>query len=90
MAKYKHKPLVVEAILCKEALYGFSQEWKALPKWLADHYEKGGVVPTPKGVFLPLGKTSILVNPEDWIVRNEAGDVYFYRAEEFATRYELV
>lgn len=88
--KYRKKPVVVEAIPCRDAMAAFRSDWKALPAWLADAYERGGVVPTPAGVYLPTLEGSMLARPDDMIVRGVAGEVYPCRGDIFAATYDRV
>jgi hypothetical protein len=90
MAQYRKKPVVIEAIPCREALKGFSQNWKLLPKWLEAAYNKGGVVATPQGIYLPTPEGSMLANPDDWIICGVKGEVYPCKPDIFAATYEPV
>lgn len=90
MPKYRKKPIVIEAVTCRYALYGFASEWSALPPWLEAAYEKGGVVPTPKGIFLPTLEGSMLAGLDDWIICGVQGEVYPCKPDIFAATYEPV
>jgi hypothetical protein len=87
---FRKKPVEVEAVRCRDALHAFGHDWKALPLWLSDAYEKGGVVPTPEGVYLPTLEGSMLARPDDWIICGVAGEVYPCKPDIFEATYEAV
>lgn len=90
MAKFRKKPVVIEALLCREAIRAFASHWSGLPKWLEDAYEKGGVVPTCQGIYLPTPEGSMLAGPDDWIIRGIQGELYPCKSDIFSATYEVV
>jgi len=90
MGQFRKKPIVIEAMPCAEALRAFYNDWKALPKWLAEAYERGGVVPTPEGVYLPTLEGSMLAEPTDWIICGIKGEVYPCKPDIFAATYDAL
>lgn len=88
--RYRKKPVVIDAIPCSDAIHAFNSDWGALPKWLADAYEKGGVVPTGTGIYLPTLEGSMLAAPGDWIICGIKGEVYPCRRDIFEETYEVV
>lgn len=90
MPRYQKRAIIIEAIRCEQALYAFTKEWKSLPKWLAEHYEKGGVVVLPKGISLPTLEGEMLASLDDWIIRGVQGEIYPCKPEIFAATYDLV
>lgn len=88
--RFRKKPVVVDAVFCHTALLAFLTNWDALPEWLRVAYEKGGVVPTPEGVYLPTPEGSMLAKRTDWIVRGTQGELYPVKPEIFAEVYEPV
>lgn len=85
---FRKKPVVIEAVPCREAMRAFTGNWSALPPWLAELYEKGGVVPTPEGIYLPTLEGSMLAGKDDWIIRGVKGEVYPCKSDIFAATYE--
>lgn len=90
MAKYRKKPIVIEAVRCNVALDSFESDWKSLPPWLVDAYEKGGVVPTAKGIYLPTLEGTMLAEPGDWIICGVSGEIYPCKPDIFNKTYEAV
>lgn len=86
--RYRKKPVVVEAIKASEAMRMFASEWKALPRWLVEVYERGGVVPTPHGIYLPTPEGSMLANPDDMIICGVKGEIYPCKPDIFAATYD--
>lgn len=86
--KFRSVPKVVDAIRCVDAIHAFSKDWKALPDWLEAAYEKGGVVATPEGVYLPTPEGSMLARREDWIICGTKGELYPCKPDIFEERYE--
>jgi len=88
--KYRKKPVVIEAILCLDALRLAADDWRSLPAWLVKVYESGGVVFTPNGIYLPTLEGSMLANPDDMIICGVQGEVYPCKPDIFAATYEPV
>lgn len=88
--KYRKKPIVIEAIKCKVAMMGFAHTWSLLPDWLVKAYDKGGVVSTPKGIYLPTLEGSMLAQPDDWIICGVNGELYPCKPDIFEKTYEPV
>lgn len=88
MTRYRTRPVPVEAVRCREAQAAFREDWDALPDWLADAYERGGVVPTAYGVYLPTPDGSMLGLQDDWLVRDAAGKLRVYKDDVFAATFE--
>jgi hypothetical protein len=44
MAKYRKKPVVIEAVFCAEVIAAMTDNWKMLPKWVSNAYEEGVIV----------------------------------------------
>jgi hypothetical protein len=90
MPKFRKKPVVVEAIRARDAIRFSANDWEALPVWLRDAYEKGGVVFTDEGVHLPTLEGTMEAKPDDWIICGVKGEVYPCKPDIFAATYEPV
>lgn len=88
--QFRKKPIVVEAIRCRDAMHYMERCWVKLPKWLADAHEKGGVVQTPAGIYLPTLEGLMLAQPDDWIICGVKGEVYPCKPDIFEQTYEAV
>ena len=85
--RFRKKPVVIEAILCREAILGAADNWR-LPQWLKDAYEKGGVVFTMDGIHLPTLEGTMRADADDWIICGVMGELYPCKPDVFAATYE--
>jgi hypothetical protein len=90
MPKFRKKPVVIDAVLCSEAIRCAKSEWMAMPPWLITAYDKGGVVFTDTGIHLPTLEGSMLANPSDMIICGVNGEVYPCKPDIFEKTYEPV
>ena len=90
MIRYRKKPVVIDAILSKDAIKSASQDWKSLPNWLAEAYEKGGIVFFPKGVSINTLEGTMTACPEDYILCGVKGEIYPCKPEIFLATYDRV
>jgi len=95
MAKYGKKPVVIEAWPVSELNAAAAANWKALPKAIADAYEKGGWVfgardGDRRGIFIPTLEGSLFAAPEDMVIRGVKGEFYPCKPDIFAATYEAV
>jgi hypothetical protein len=88
MSKFRKKPVVIEAVLCSDAIRLAESDWLELPKWLRSAYEKGGVLFTEGGIYLPTLEGSMLAQTTDWIICGVKGEVYPCKPDIFEATYE--
>jgi hypothetical protein len=88
--KFRKRPVVIEAIRCRDAIQKFKNDWKGIPDWLAAAYEKGGMVVTDQGIYLPTLEGTMLANPDDWIICGISSEVYPCKPDIFEATYEHV
>ncbi len=91
MPKFVIKPFTVDAIRVVDAIYLAAKDWKSLPPWLSEPYEKGQVVFATKSVLLyspETGKTEAKI--DDWIVKGVKGNLYGCTPELFDETYQEV
>jgi hypothetical protein len=91
MAKFRKKPVVVEAWPVTELSEAAKSNWSALPKQVSDSYEEGLVM------FLGSGMIEIhtlegwhRANTDDMVICGVAGELYPCKPEIFAKTYEVV
>jgi hypothetical protein len=87
---YRKKPVTIQAIRASEAIRAATNDWKALPKWLADAYEKGGVVFAPDGIHLPTLEGTMLARLDDMIICGVQGEIYPCKPDIFEATYEAI
>lgn len=77
MPKFRHKPIEIEAFRAKDALLAASKDWKALPKWLAEAYERGKVLFGNSQIQLQQSNgTWAGAGADDWIICGIKGELY--------------
>lgn len=86
--RFRKKPIVIEATVCRTAMHDAKHNWCALPSWLIAAYDKGGVVFTDEGVYLPTLEGSMLARPDDWIICGVKSEVYPCKPDIFVATYE--
>lgn len=88
--KFRHKPQVVDAIKCSEAIQFSASDWRSLPEWLALEYEKGNIVFARDHIFIRSSdKSSIRASTGDWIV-NSDGFIFPLSEKLFAESYDPI
>jgi len=95
MAKFRKKPVVIEAWPVAELNRAAGNDWEALPKSVADAYETGGwvfgaLVDGRRGIYVPTLEGSLFAAPGDWIIRGIKGEFYPCKPDIFAATYEPV
>lgn len=101
MARYRKKPVVIEAVQVAAAVYngktGNSSLFKCdvLPQWLEDAFTNGTVTVhgndqgyTLLAIKAPEG--TMIAGPADWIIRGVKGELYPCKPEIFEATYEPV
>ena len=93
MAKYRKKPVVIDA----HQFYHFRENWTHAPLWLKDAHS---LEPDTVGAFhVPLGSEKgyivtlegrMTVSPGDWIIKGVAGEIYPCKDSIFRKTYNLV
>lgn len=91
MAKYRKKPVVIEAIPCVEIIYGMEFQWEALPKWVKDAYDDSTIrVITPHGFLVRTLEGSHTALRTDMLIKGVQGEIYPCKRDIFAATYDLV
>lgn len=99
MAKYRKKPVEIEAINCREAHRLMGENWQALPWWFRDAYdgknEAGvktliGVNHPEPGIEVVTLEGTMRADINDWIICGVKGEVYPCKPDIFAATYEPV
>ena len=96
MIKYRTKTSILETILVKDAIHCAANDWKSLPKWLTEAYDRGNVIFTPKKLLLQ--KDPYFAQKNEWIevdsegilTYDEKGHLNNYNVDIFHNYYEKV
>lgn len=95
MAKYRKKPVVIEAFQMTRARREDNSEW---PSWLNQAWQKeretpGSLYPTEKGtgdgtVSIGTLEGQHLVSWDDWIIQGIKGEIYPCKPDIFEATYD--
>jgi len=88
--KYRKRPVVIEAIPCRDAIRDAGSNWPALPKWFRDAYEKGGMVIAHNAIIIPTLEGNHRADPDDMIICGTKGELYPCKPDIFVDIYEAV
>jgi hypothetical protein len=101
MARYRKKPVVIEAVQVAAAVYN-GKTWnrspfncEVVPQWLEDAFSNGTIAVHPSdrehallAIRAPEG--TMIAEPADWIVRGVKGELYPCKPDIFEATYEPV
>jgi hypothetical protein len=90
MARFRKRPIEIDAIPVVEALTAASQDWSALPEWLREDYEAGEVLFLPHAVEIRTLEGTMRADHGDWIIRGVKGELYPCKPDIFEATYEAV
>lgn len=91
MAKYRKKPVVIEAVLVEEIVRYIRYAWDSLPSWVDDAIDDGSIVAiTDKGFTIKTLEGDYNATFQDWLIRGVKDEIYPCKIDIFALTYELV
>ena len=101
MARYRKKPVVIEAVQVAAAVYngntwnGSPFECDVLPQWLEDAFTNGTIEVHPSDrdfalLAIKAPEGTMIAEPGDWIIRGVKGELYPCKPDIFAATYEPV
>jgi len=90
MAKFRKRPVEIEAVRVKEAIKAVVKDWSALPWWLANAYDDGKIVFIGESIFIKTLEGEMQAKVDDWIIRGIAGELYPCKGEIFEATYDPV
>ena len=85
----KKKPIIIEFIRTSLAISLATNQWKQLPQWLRDAYEKGDVVFTPECVHIKTLEGDHRADPDDMIIQGVKGELYPCKPDIFLATYDI-
>ena len=92
MAKFRKKPVVIEAFAVNAALHAAANDWTALPQWLRDAYESKeagkGIVFANDGVHITTLEGTMVGERGDMIIRGVKGELYPCKPDIFEATYD--
>lgn len=90
MPRYRKKPVEIEAFPVDEAIEAASRDWEAMPEWLRDSYENGGVLFLPDAVEILTLEGTMRGGRGDYIIRGVRGELYPCKPDIFEQTYDPV
>ena len=88
MAKFRKKPVVIDAWPVSDLLYSAKHNWSSLPETVREAYESGGWVFAADGIYLPTLEGSLKASKKDMLIRGVKGEFYPCKFEIFEQTYE--
>jgi hypothetical protein len=91
MAKYRKKPVVIEAVPCADIISAMEHNWLALPKWVVDAYEEGIITAVnTSGFTVNTFEGPLTALRGDMLIRGIVGELYPCIDSIFIATYEPV
>lgn len=90
MAKYRKKPVVIEAVKVSELIQNAKSNWSDLPNWVKDRYEQGGFVFLSDGINIGTLEGTMKAEYTDMLIKGVQGEIYPCKPDIFEQTYELV
>ena len=88
MAKYRKKPLIIEAFLTLYVIEAVKYNWKALPECVSNAYESGNVIFLTNAIIINTLEGHLRADIDDMIICGVKGELYPCKPDIFAATYE--
>lgn len=90
MPKFRKKPVVIEAELVATLCASAEKNWKALPKWVEEAYERGDIlfISRSEGLSVRTLEGHMHAKPNDMLIRGVRGEIYPCKPDIFDATYE--
>lgn len=90
MAKYRKKPVEVEAVLVRDVLNAVATSWADLPDWIVQAYERGDLLLMPTAVIVDTLEGRMRGELDDLLIQGIKKEIYPCKPEVFEASHELV
>lgn len=90
MAKFRKKPVVIEAVEVKDLVAEFFQRKELWPAWATEAFESGVLQIGERSVQIRTLEGEMVGEYADWIIRGVKGELYPCKDDIFRTTYEEV
>lgn len=88
MAKFRKKPVVIEAWDAHQLLIDAASHWPALPRQIRDAYERGDVIFARDFIVIKTLEGEHRADPADKVICGVKGELYPCNPEIFEETYE--
>jgi hypothetical protein len=90
MARYRKKPVEIDAVPIADALASARHTWDDLPAWLTTAYDNGDVLFLDNAILISTLEGQMRGEHGDWLVRGVQGELYPVKPGIFEATYEPV
>jgi len=90
MAKFRKKPVVIEAMPVADLIAEVFQRKALWPVWAAEAFESGTLQIGEHSVQIKTLEGEMIGDAGDWIIRGVKGELYPCKPDIFAATYEAV
>ena len=88
--KYRKKPVEIEAEQVSMILKDSKEDWKSLPAWVSEAYEKGTLLFLPDSIEVKTLEGTMTAKNYDMLIRGVEGEIYPCKPGIFLSTYEPV
>ena len=85
MAKYRKKPVVIDAFLYEKGMESVTAEW---PRWVFDAIADGTLYAEGDAMHIKTLEGPLHVSDGDWIIKGIKGELYPCKPDIFEQTYE--
>lgn len=90
MAKYRKKPVVIEAVKVSEIIDGLRNNFEKCPVWVRENYENLSLNVSEGSVSVITLEGKMLAGAEDYLIQGIKGEIYPCKPSIFEETYDLV
>lgn len=90
IAKYRKKPIVIEAADTRDCIHSAKSDWKGLPSWISAAYEKGDIFFGNDYITISTLEGKMTADIDDMIIKGVKGELYPCKRDIFLATYEQV
>jgi hypothetical protein len=90
VAKFRKKPVVIDAWPMKRLLQYAKTVWSSLPDQVKDAYDAGGVVFNAESIAIRTMEGTMYATQDDWVICGVKGELYPCKRTIFLATYDMV
>lgn len=92
MAKFRKKPVIIDAIKVSEVLSNAQHHYERLPEWVIESHSgpDGITVFMPEGIYIKTLEGEMFGSLTAWLIRGVQGEIYPCAGDIFEATYEPV
>jgi hypothetical protein len=90
MAKFRKKPVVINAWRVNKLIDCAKSEWKKLPETIIEGYENGKFIFLPGAIEIFTLEGRMMADKDDWLIKGVKGEFYPCKPDIFEATYDEV